>query len=87
MHFQNRKGNLCPLRDMPLGTEGYIVELTVTGLTKRRLLDLGLLPGTKVVAIRRSPFNDPTAYLVRGTVIALRQEDSGQIIVRKSDCR
>ncbi|MDD4337822.1 MAG: FeoA domain-containing protein [Firmicutes bacterium] len=86
MYFEDGNDNLCPLGNMPLGTEGSIVELTVTGLTRRRLLDLGLLPGTKVVPIRRSPFRDPTAYFVRGTMIALRQEDSGQIIVRKSDC-
>lgn len=86
MYSKDRKDNLCPLGDMPLGTEGPIVKLTATGLTRRRLLDLGFLPGTKVSPIRRSPFHDPTAYLVRGTVIALRQEDSGRITVRKSDC-
>jgi ferrous iron transport protein A len=86
MDTDHQKDNLCPLRDMPIGAEGSIVELKATGLARRRLLDLGLVPGTKITAIRRSPFRDPTAYLVRGTIIALRQEDSAQIIVRKSDC-
>ncbi len=59
MDTDHQKDNLCPLRDMPIGAEGSIVELKATGLARRRLLDLGLVPGTKITAIRRSPFRDP----------------------------
>lgn len=86
MGSEKHKENFCLLQDMPLGIECSVVELEVTGFKRRRLLDLGLVPSTKMIAIRRSPFGDPTAYLVRRTVVALRQEDSSRIIVRKSDC-
>ena len=40
------------------------------------MLDLGFTKGTKIVPVFRSPFGDPTAFEIRGTVIALRKEDS-----------
>ena len=40
-----------------------------------RLRDLGLIENTRVVCLGRSPMGDPSAYLIRGTVIALRRCD------------
>jgi ferrous iron transport protein A len=45
------------------------------------MLDLGLVPGTIVESVRRSPAGDPTAYIIRGAVIALRSEESSKIFV------
>ena len=42
---------------------------------QRRLRDLGLIENTRVVCLGRSPMGDPSAYLIRGTVIALRRCD------------
>jgi Fe2+ transport system protein FeoA len=42
-------------------------------------LDLGFVPGTEVMAEMTSPGGDPTAYRVRGTLIALRHEQAGLI--------
>jgi len=44
-------------------------------------MDLGLTPGTSVEAVLRSPLGDPTAYLVRGTMLALRRVQAEQIEV------
>ncbi|MCP4655396.1 MAG: DNA-binding protein [bacterium] len=49
------------------------------GLERRRMLDLGIIPGTLVKAEMRSPGGDPTAYRVRGAVIALRREQADMI--------
>ena len=51
------------------------------GSLRRRLLDLGFIPGTVLVPAFKSPFGDPIAYLVRGTLLALRSEDSKTILV------
>lgn len=72
----------CFLRDLSPGKTGVVIRLEAVGLTRRRLLDLGLVPGTKVEAIRKSPLGDPIAYGIRGAVIALRKEESSQIYVR-----
>lgn len=50
---------------------------------RRRMLDLGLIPGTAVEAELRSPAGDPTAYRIRGAVIALRREQADQIQVER----
>ena len=52
------------------------------GAERRRFMDLGILPGTTIKAEMRSPSGDPTAYRIRGAVIALRQEQSHLIYVK-----
>lgn len=69
------------LRLLPPGQKARVAALATDGLVRRRLLDLGFVPGTTIEAIRRSPFGDPTAYGVRGSVIALRREDADRIII------
>lgn len=72
-----------PLADLSPGSVCQIVSLELSGLLRRRILDLGIVPGTLIRCIRRGPSGDPTAYLVRETLIALRSEDAAQILVRK----
>ena len=45
--------------------------------------ELGLIDGTPVECLTRSPLGDPTAYEIRGAVIALRKEDAAGIQIRK----
>jgi DtxR family transcriptional regulator, Mn-dependent transcriptional regulator len=51
------------------------------GLERRRLLDLGVVPGTSIEAEFTSPSGDPTAYRVRGALVALRREQADLIHV------
>ncbi|MBS7224831.1 MAG: ferrous iron transport protein A [Clostridiaceae bacterium] len=60
-------------------------KLHLSGAIRQRLLDLGLIEGTRVQCLNRSPAGDPTAYLIRGAVIALRGKDSSKIEV--FECR
>lgn len=69
------------LNCMSNGSFALVKEVVAEGLTRRRLLDLGLVPGTKVEVIRRSPAGDPIAFNIRGAVIALRREVAGQVLV------
>lgn len=64
------------LSNLPIGKKGEISNLIAQGKQRRRLLDLGLIPGTTVIAKRQSPSGDPIAYLIRGTVLALRKEET-----------
>ena len=48
-----------------------------------RLLDLGLIKGTEVQSISKSPSGNLVAYLIRGAVIALRAEDASKILVER----
>ena len=51
------------------------------GVERRRLLDLGLVPGTEVSAEFASPAGDPVAYRVRGALIALRNQQADMICI------
>jgi DtxR family Mn-dependent transcriptional regulator len=53
------------------------------GANRRRLLDLGFIPGTEIVPEFSSPMKDPKAYLVRNTLIALRDDQAELILIEK----
>ncbi len=72
---------LVPLHHLALGACGKVRELTAGGSNRRRMLDLGLICGTRVEALQKSPSGDPTAYEIRGAVIALRSEEAAQILI------
>jgi ferrous iron transport protein A len=70
-----------PLNNLSLGSEAVVKELKSEGIIRKRMLDLGLVPGTLVCALLKSPSGDPVAYRIRGAVIALRSEEASKIIV------
>jgi Fe2+ transport system protein FeoA len=70
-----------PLSSVPLYVTSRISRLALKDQAKRRLLHIGFAPGAQVTPIRRSPTGDPTAYFVRGAVIALRREQTDEIMV------
>ncbi|MBQ2841134.1 MAG: ferrous iron transport protein A [Oscillospiraceae bacterium] len=73
---------ICRLCDMNSGETGEIAEISHSCKIRQRLSDLGFICGTKIECLTKSPLGDPTAFLVRGTVIALRREDSRFVKVR-----
>ncbi len=58
------------------GESAYVTEVDAGPTMDRRLADLGLVRGTRVTCVLRSPAGDPCAYLIRGALIALRRADA-----------
>ena len=69
------------MSSLSVGEKGRIVAVTNEGAIRRRLMDIGFTEGTRVACLRRSPLGDPTAFTVKGSVIALRREDAAGIYV------
>lgn len=67
---------LCELN---LGDSAHVVSISNKSSISRRLLDIGLIPGTKVECVLISPAKNPKAYMIRGAVIAIRNEDAFDI--------
>lgn len=67
------------LDQLKIGEIARVTKITSTGASRRRLLDLGILPGTDLQAELKSPLGDPIAYRVRGSLIALRREQAQEI--------
>lgn len=72
------------LKDIKPGQHAIVSALQSTGSMRRRLLDIGLIENTKVECLGRSPCGDPSAFLIRGAVIAIRSEDCANILVYAS---
>lgn len=70
-----------PLNELNIGKSGIVVSLLSKGDERRRMLDLGLIKGTVVEAVQKSPSGDPVAYFIRGTLIAIRSEDAQKCLV------
>ena len=73
--------NELSLSTLGVGQSACICAVRARTDLYRRLLDLGLIPGTKVICVAKSPAGDPAAYLIRGAVIALRSADAEGISV------
>ena len=58
------------------GEAATVGEILHTGDMRRRLQDIGLIRGTSVECVGRSPLGDPAAFRIRGAVIALRDSDT-----------
>lgn len=65
------------------GDRFQIHEIHVEGVLRRRLLDLGFIPGATVEVLYKSPLGDPVAYHVSQSTIALRKEESTKIMGEK----
>jgi ferrous iron transport protein A len=72
---------LITLASLRLGQRGKVLGLSAGERPRRRMLDLGLIPGTVVEALHQSPSGDPTAYRIRGAVIALRSEEASCVFL------
>ncbi len=82
---EEMEGPFERLSSLEPGGSGRVVALSpvLRGPERRRMLDLGLIPGTEVTAEIRSPGGDPTGYRVRGAVIALRREQAEQVRIER----
>ena len=73
--------NTHSLAELPVGQRCRVTALTSSGAGRRRILDLGIVPGTEIEAVLKSLSGGITAYLIRGALIAIRKEDAVNIIV------
>ena len=69
------------LDKLPLGQEAVITAVGGEGALRCRLLDMGLIPKTKVRIEKIAPLGDPLELRVRGYSLSLRKEDAGRIEV------
>jgi DtxR family Mn-dependent transcriptional regulator len=79
--------NAVRLSSLEEGEYAKIVGISqeCRGASRRRLLDLGILPGTAIEVDLKSPMRDPIAYKVRNTSIALRNSLADLILINKTD--
>ena len=69
-----------------VGEEGEVIGISemCRGQQRRRLLDLGVVPGTKIKVELESLGGDPSGYSIRGAVIAIRKINAAQIYINQN---
>lgn len=67
---------ITTLNKLPLNTTAKILDINCSSNIKRRLLDLGFIKNTNITPILKSPSGDPVAFEIRGSIIAIRKEDT-----------
>ena len=72
---------LLTLDKMEPGSHAKIVATRADGSLRRRIMDMGLLPGERLEMVRRAPFGDPLEIIVKGYHLSLRKEEARRIEV------
>ena len=72
------------LHSLKKGEAGRVCEICATGDIRRRLMDLGIVKGTKITCELYSPGGTLHAYRVRGALIALRNKERTAIRIKNS---
>ncbi|MBQ7107354.1 MAG: ferrous iron transport protein A [Clostridia bacterium] len=70
------------LSETEFGKKYIVVKIDVSDSIKRRIFDIGLTKGSLVTPLYCSFLGEPTAYLIRGAVIALRDDETKRIFVK-----
>lgn len=70
------------LNKIDFNKRAIITSINIHGVKRKRLYDLGIIPGSVIVKEFESIFRDPICYKIKNTLIALRNEDSLNIEVR-----
>ncbi len=69
------------LSTLPLNKSAVICSVECKENLKNRIFDFGIIENSVITPIYRSPFGDPTAYLIKNAVVALRKKDCQNIFV------
>ena len=73
---------LQPLTSLAVGTSAVVAEINLPSASRPRLMEMGLLVGSKVQLVRFAPMGDPVEIKVRGYNLTLRKLEAEQILVK-----
>ena len=75
------KPSIVSLKSLSDGESGIVERIELTGATKRRLIEMGITPGTRVGVLKRAPLGYPIEILLRGFSLTIRGDDAEKILV------
>ncbi len=80
-----QKNIMVSLDRLEPGEKGHITGMSLAPGMRRRLEDMGFTNGSLVECAYRSPFGDPTAYFIKGALIAIRSGEAENIQIEIGD--
>jgi len=73
------------LGDLKTGQSGIILKISVSGALKRRLMDMGVVPGADVCVEKVAPLGDPIEVRIKNYALSLRRGEARQIEVEANN--
>jgi Fe2+ transport system protein FeoA len=73
------------LNQFKTGEKGTVEKLTVAGPLRRRLLDMGITPGTEIIFKKVAPLGDPVELMIRGYKLAIRRAEAEAVLMNTED--
>ena len=77
--------NMKTVNDLAPGDLGVIFDINAPLKIKRRLMDMGIIKGVEVEMIRTAPLGDPLEIKVHNTLVALRKNEAGFLIIEQGE--
>jgi ferrous iron transport protein A len=71
------------LKDLLPGEKGRVISIGSAGPVRRRLVDMGITPGTVILLRKLAPLGDPMEINLRGYELSLRKNEAEQVIIEK----
>ncbi len=79
------KAQVQSLNELRPGTKGKVIRVAAQGFIRRRILDMGLVPGTEVSVEGVAPLGDPMEIKVRGYMLTLRKSEASHVFVEVTE--
>jgi len=79
--FKMAQGDKMKLSDLPVGGKGQVVSVGAKDRLRRRIMDMGLVPGVEVEVVGVAPLGDPIELVLRGYNLTLRKDEAEVVLV------
>lgn len=73
--------NITALNKLPVGSRGKVIRIAAKGSLRRRILDMGIVPGAEIIVKGRAPLGDPIEIAVKGYNLTLRNQEASNVFV------
>ncbi len=71
------------LNELQVGAKGIIIRVVAQGAVRRRMLEMGVTPGTEVTVKGVAPFGDPMEFVIKGYNLSLRKAEAADVFVEE----
>jgi Fur family transcriptional regulator, ferric uptake regulator len=79
----SKRNTEIKLSELKEGQTGRIIRITGQGVLRRRLLEMGMIKGTRVYVEKYAPLKDPIELIIKGYHISLRVEEATHILLEE----
>jgi ferrous iron transport protein B len=76
---------MCTLEDLKEGETGVIARVKGKGAFRRRIMDMGFIPGQEITVVRRAPLQDPVEYSIMGYFVSIRRSEARLIEILEDE--